>query len=148
MKYKYFIAEGPQKAFEKLWNSICGKKPGCSWEDNPCVRAVEFEIKEAHMPNKDWEVSNTDQYGQQLTEQNITWVEWDGDVEHLPKIEGTPILVKFLKYNAINSGVLKFDFSDDEVLIGARIIYPESGGYDPIEKGDQFAVVGEDSHAS
>ena len=47
MKYKYFIAEGPQKAFEKLWNSICGKKPGCSWEDNPCVRAVEFEIKEA-----------------------------------------------------------------------------------------------------
>lgn len=95
-----------------------------------------------------WNTANTDQYGQQLTEQNITWVEWDGDVEHLPKREGTPILVKFLKYNAINSGVLKFDFSDDEVLIGARIIYPESGGYDPIEKGDQFAVVGEDSHAS
>lgn len=105
-------------------------------------------VNEKEEARRLWNSLNTDQYGQQLTEQNITWVEWDGDVEHLPKIEGTPILVKFLKYNAINSGVLKFDFSDDEVLIGARIIYPESGGYDPIEKGDQFAVVGEDSHAS
>ena len=31
-----------------------------------------------------WNTANTDEYGQQLTEQNITWVEWDGDVEHLP----------------------------------------------------------------
>ena len=46
MKYKYFIAEGPQKAFEKLWNSIYGKKPDCSWADNPWVWAVEFELKE------------------------------------------------------------------------------------------------------
>lgn len=33
--------------FKSLWNSIYGKKHGCSWEDNPCVWAVEFEIKEA-----------------------------------------------------------------------------------------------------
>ena len=30
-------------AFKKLWNSINGKKPGCSWEDNPWVWVVEFK---------------------------------------------------------------------------------------------------------
>jgi hypothetical protein len=29
--------------FKKLWNSINGKKEGCSWEDNPYVWVVEFE---------------------------------------------------------------------------------------------------------
>lgn len=32
--------------FKALWNSIYGKKPGCSWADNPWVWAVEFELKE------------------------------------------------------------------------------------------------------
>ena len=32
--------------FKALWNSIYGKKPDCSWEDNPWIWAVEFGIKE------------------------------------------------------------------------------------------------------
>lgn len=82
MKYKYFIAEGPQKAFEKLWNSICGKKPGCSWEDNPCVRAVEFEIKEAG----------------ELTKAVLEWVFQDGDFAELEKeaIQVGAMAVRFL----------------------------------------------------
>lgn len=32
--------------FKALWNSIYGKKPDCSWADNPWVWAVEFELKE------------------------------------------------------------------------------------------------------
>ena len=31
-----------------------------------------------------WNDMNTDQHGQQLNRQVIDWVEWDGDVEHLP----------------------------------------------------------------
>jgi len=30
------------QGFIDLWNSINGKKPGCSWEDNPWVWAIEF----------------------------------------------------------------------------------------------------------
>lgn len=29
-------------AFRRLWDSINGKKPGCSWKDNPFVRAISF----------------------------------------------------------------------------------------------------------
>ena len=36
----------PETLFKDLWNSIYGKKPDCSWEDNPWVWAVEFEVKE------------------------------------------------------------------------------------------------------
>lgn len=32
-------------AFAELWDSINGKKPGCSWADNPWVWVVEFEEK-------------------------------------------------------------------------------------------------------
>lgn len=28
--------------FRDLWNAINGKRPGCSWDDNPRVRVVEF----------------------------------------------------------------------------------------------------------
>lgn len=31
------------KAFADLWDSINGKKPGCSWADNPFVWCVSFE---------------------------------------------------------------------------------------------------------
>lgn len=36
----------PRVWFADLWNSIYGKKPDCSWADNPWVWAVEFELKE------------------------------------------------------------------------------------------------------
>jgi len=29
-------------SFQVLWNTINAKRPGCSWEDNPWVRAVSF----------------------------------------------------------------------------------------------------------
>ena len=29
--------------FASLWDSINGKRPGCSWENNPWVWAVEFK---------------------------------------------------------------------------------------------------------
>ena len=35
---------GYQCAFERLWDSIYGKKPGCSWIDNPWVWACEFKV--------------------------------------------------------------------------------------------------------
>jgi hypothetical protein len=35
-----------RELFHSLWNSINGKKPGCSWEDNPYVWAVEFKAVE------------------------------------------------------------------------------------------------------
>ena len=33
---------GHPESFATLWNSINGKRPGCSWEDNPWVWCVEF----------------------------------------------------------------------------------------------------------
>ncbi len=32
----------PRALFMMLWNSINGKKPGCSWGDDPWVRAITF----------------------------------------------------------------------------------------------------------
>ncbi len=32
-----------RKEFSELWDSINGKRPGCSWEDNPWVWVVEFK---------------------------------------------------------------------------------------------------------
>lgn len=32
----------PISAFKSLWNSINGKRPGCSWDDNPYVWAISF----------------------------------------------------------------------------------------------------------
>ena len=31
-------------AFGHLWDSINGKRPGCSWADNPWVAAISFEV--------------------------------------------------------------------------------------------------------
>lgn len=30
--------------FRDLWQSINGKRPGCSWDDNPWVWAIEFKV--------------------------------------------------------------------------------------------------------
>lgn len=34
-----------REEFNNLWDSINGKKEGCSWSDNPWVWVVEFEVK-------------------------------------------------------------------------------------------------------
>ncbi len=36
----------PRKAFRSLWDSINGKRKGCSWADNPRVRVVTFRLLE------------------------------------------------------------------------------------------------------
>lgn len=33
-----------QRYFAGLWNSINGKREGCSWEDNPAVHAITFRV--------------------------------------------------------------------------------------------------------
>ena len=33
----------PESIFRDLWQSINGKRPGCSWDDNPWVWVIEFE---------------------------------------------------------------------------------------------------------
>lgn len=38
----YYFCDG-RTAFKSLWDSINGKRPGCSWSDNPFVWVVEFE---------------------------------------------------------------------------------------------------------
>ena len=94
-----------------------------------------------------WNSLNTDQHGQQLTEQKITWTEWDGDVEHLPP-ERTRLVCKTISEvsgkNCYYTGAWKMQdgypcivfyyvpFSGEEIQI--RFIR--------MEKGDQFAVVG------
>ena len=50
-----------------------------------------------------WNSLNTDQHGQQLQMQTIQWVEWDGDIEHLPP-NGTRIVLK--RNGIIFTGVL------------------------------------------
>ena len=96
-----------------------------------------------------WNKANTDQHGQQLTEQNITWVEWDGDVEHLPE-EGTTVF--YMAPSEINQkprGVIgefvMFDcypcisFWRCDGVTGA----PKQKILIWLKKGDQFAVVNE-----
>lgn len=39
--------DAPRAAFAELWDRINGKRPGCSWEANPWVRAVSFKRAEA-----------------------------------------------------------------------------------------------------
>lgn len=34
----------PLRLFAWLWDSINGKRPGCSWDDNPWVWVVEFKV--------------------------------------------------------------------------------------------------------
>lgn len=38
----YGVNIGPRKEFSFLWNSLDGKKPGCSWADNPWVWVINF----------------------------------------------------------------------------------------------------------
>ena len=33
----------PRIAFANLWDSIHGKRPGCSWDANPWVWAISFQ---------------------------------------------------------------------------------------------------------
>ena len=103
-----------------------------------------------------WNTANTDQYGQQLTKQSITWVEWDGDVEHLPP-EQTRIFYR--AKSEIDSEPVGM-IGNWERYQGQPCLYfwrcsgkgrewkPKEKVYILIQKGDQFAVVGEDSHAS
>lgn len=37
----------PRSAFAELWQSINGKRTGCTWDDNPWVWVVEFQREEA-----------------------------------------------------------------------------------------------------
>lgn len=42
-------ADGAVPAFRRLWDSINGKRPGCSWADNPWVWVVSFRrVEVAH----------------------------------------------------------------------------------------------------
>ena len=36
------LAAYPVTAFSRLWDSINGKRPGCSWKDNPWVWCLTF----------------------------------------------------------------------------------------------------------
>lgn len=42
--YATAVAHGHRDAFRALWDSINGKRPGCSWEANPWVWAVTFKV--------------------------------------------------------------------------------------------------------
>lgn len=37
----------PRPWFQQIWDSTDGKKPGCSWQENPWVWAIEFKVVEA-----------------------------------------------------------------------------------------------------
>lgn len=39
-----WCADDPRGSFETLWGLINGKRPGCSWADNPWVWVVSFEV--------------------------------------------------------------------------------------------------------
>lgn len=41
---KQIMLQDPRDSFRTLWNSINGKKPGCSWKDNPIVNVTEFKL--------------------------------------------------------------------------------------------------------
>jgi len=41
------IGRGPRSAFQELWDSINGKKPGRDWASNPFVWCVEFKRAES-----------------------------------------------------------------------------------------------------
>lgn len=40
---RIMIDKDRRAAFAHLWDSINGKRPGCSWKDNPWLWAVDFE---------------------------------------------------------------------------------------------------------
>lgn len=84
----------------------------------------------------DWNAQNTDQHGQQIKQQIIEWVEWDGDVEHLPK-EGSGVHV--LLNPSIVSGWIKLVTKENKV--SAFIANNGLRGDIDLRKGDMFAVV-------
>ena len=100
-----------------------------------------------------WNSLNTDQHGQQLQMQTIQWTEWDGDVEHLPA-DGTRIFHsapgELSKKTSGLIGELKSSGAEPYVCFQWLL----DNGPEVYElkicviKGDLFAVVGEDSHAS
>ena len=83
-----------------------------------------------------WNSLNTDQHGQQIKRQIIEWVEWDGDVEHLPK-EGSAVHV--LLNPSIVSGWIKLVTKENKV--SAFIANNGLRGDIDLRKGDMFAVV-------
>lgn len=83
-----------------------------------------------------WNTANTDEHGQQITEQAIQWTEWDGDVEHLPK-EGSDVHV--LLNPSIVSGWIKLVTKENKV--SAFIANNGLRGDIDLRKGDMFAVV-------
>ena len=83
-----------------------------------------------------WNDMNTDQHGQQIKRQIIDWVEWDGDVEHLPK-EGSDVHV--LLNPSIVSGWIKLVTKENKV--SAFIANNGLRGDIDLRKGDMFAVV-------
>lgn len=141
-KCKYCGAEAEFEYDDGLCNVFCphGDIDTYEWGENKAI--------------KTWNSINTDEHGQQLTEQAIQWVEWDGDVEHLPE-EGTTVF--YMAPSEINQkprGVIgefvMFDcypcisFWRCDGVTGA----PKQKILIWLKKGDQFAVVEEDSHAS
>ena len=81
-------------------------------------------------------IRGTDQHGQQIKRQIIDWVEWDGDVEHLPK-EGSDVHV--LLNPSIVSGWIKLVTKENKV--SAFIANNGLRGDIDRRKGDMFAVV-------
>ena len=84
---------------------------------------------------KCWNSLNTDQHGQQIKRQTIDWIEWDGDVEHLPE-PGTVVLIKresnlpkLCRIRRRRKSVYMVDLWNDD------------GSFWGFEKGDMFAVV-------
>ncbi|HGG04710.1 MAG TPA: hypothetical protein ENK28_04575 [Aliiroseovarius sp.] len=43
------IGASPRAAYAAFWDSLNGKKPGKSWDDNPWVVATEFDVVEANI---------------------------------------------------------------------------------------------------
>ena len=44
LDYESAVRNGHRAAFRDLWNTIHGKRPGCSWDDGPFVWVLEFKI--------------------------------------------------------------------------------------------------------
>ena len=128
---KYFPADRTSKHIPECPNPYCELALGCEecWYDKPHVAESTRE-----KAIKEWNAINTDQHGQQLTEQKITWTEWDGDVEHLPP-HGTIFLVK----QEFHPRLVILHRDENKVKL---IDYWDNFYILDFKKGDQFAVVG------
>ena len=133
-----FLENGPRDCHHtyccqqyKAWHAYCCQQ----------CKAWMHWVNDKEEARRLWNSLNTDEHGQQLTEQAIQWTEWDGDVEHLPP-EGTTILIKAKSFNNFLLGELRINVHNEPVLDIWTTVRQK------IKKGDQFAVVEEDSHAS